>query len=194
MEVLLLRSSSSSATRRALRSLRQGEVFIFPTDTVYGIGGDALKPSVVRRVHRLKGRAKTKPFPWLVSDMVMANRFGTFSKKDEWFAKKVWPGATTLIVRRKQESLRQTRSTSSGQGTVALRIPDHAWLRKLIRSFGHPLIGTSANRSGRKPARTAREAKAIFPRVDLIVDGGPCKKRPSLIIDCTHKEARVLRN
>jgi len=182
MEIVLLKKDQRVATQRALRALDSGGVLLFPTDTVYGIGGDALRRNVVFRIRRLKKRPSGKPFPWLVSDLVMAKRYGRFSKEAERYARSVWPGAVTIVVR-----------VPSGRGTRAFRVPKHRWLRKLIAAYGRPLIGTSANRSGDSPARTARRAGNMLSGADLLIDGGTCAGKVSRVLDCTGRATRVLR-
>lgn len=182
VEIIDARRRASRARARVLIVLRRGGILIFPTDTVYGIGGDALRPGVARRLRNLKKRSSKKAFPWLVSDLAMAKQYAHFTKETEVLARSVWPGATTLVLLKRK-----------GRGTIALRIPGHHWLRVLIRKFGRPLLGTSANRSGKKPFRTAKQAATFFGRVDLAIDGGECGTRPSRILDCTTSTLKRLR-
>lgn len=172
-----------AAIPSALATLRAGGILIFPTDTVYGIGGDALKPAVLRRLKDTKRRPRDKPFPWLVADLSMAKQLAHFSPSVEFLAQHVWPGATTLVLRRRGRK----------RAGIALRVPDHLWLRRLISAFGGPIIGTSANMSGRPPSRTARIAARSFPNVDMVFDGGSCSRPPSRVLDCTGRFPVVIR-
>lgn len=183
MKYRRLRGHSDAALREALGVLRQGGIILFPTDTVYGIGGDATRPAVARRIRRMKGRPARKPFPWLASDLSMAKRFGFFSEPALRAARRAWPGPVTFVVPVKKKK----------RVTVALRVPAHPWLRRLIRQFGKPIIGTSANRSGMEPAMTARKARAMLPTADLVIDGGKCVGTPSRIISWTSSGPRILR-
>jgi len=178
-QVLNSKNDPDAARDQALRVLRRGEILVFPTDTVYGIGGDATDERVTARVAEGKGRLPDKPFPWLVSDSLMAERFGVFSESARELATERWPGGTTLVV-----------FTQRGDETIALRVPAHPWLQALIAAFGKPLIGTSANRSGEAPATTA---ETVTLDADLIIDGGVCDGSPSEVIDCTVSPPRVLR-
>ena len=189
MEVLRIRARGGVAARRALEVLNNGGIMIFPTDTVYGIGGDAFGQAVARRVRRLKGRPSSKPFPWLVADLAMAKRYARFTPEAEQFARGVWPGATTLVLPARRLS---AKTGVEGVGeTIGLRVPAYPWLQRLIKRFGRPLIGTSANRSGQEPVTTAREAAETFPNVDLVIDGGKCAAAPSRVVDIV--SGRVLR-
>ena len=183
METLSLAVDERAATRRALRVLRRGGVILFPTDTVYGVGGIATSWLVAARVGDLKRRPREKVFPWLVSDLAMARRFARFSPEAEAFARRAWPGAVTIVL----------TSRSPKRGTVALRVPAHPWLRRLMKQFGKPLIGTSANVSAQHPAWTAHEAALAIPGADLLVDGGRCAKAPSIVVDYSVSPPRIIR-
>ena len=178
---IVLRAGSRRACDAALLVLKRGGVVV-PTDTVYGIAGDALRPMVIRKIRQLKGHRARKPFPWLVADFVMAQRYAQFSPGARVLARRVWPGAVTLVLPRR-----------GARGSLGLRIPAHPWLRKLIAAFGRPVVGTSANRSGLLPAKTARAASRMLSDADLIVDGGPCRRMPSQVLDCTTFPPRILR-
>ena len=183
MEHISIDADPDAAKRRAVKVLREGGVMLFPTDTIYGLGGDALRSGMAARIRKAKGRVRTKHFPWLVSSFKMAKRHGFFPWRARRLAKKTWPGATTLVVR-----------SATGEGTVGLRVPDHPWLREVIRDFGRPVIGTSANQSGKNAATTAEAAEAAIPRADIVFDGGTCAEASSEIIDCIQNPPKVLRS
>lgn len=183
MHIVLLKDEPDYAREQALQALRRGEVIIFPTDTVYGIGGDATLPQVRDRVQEFKNRPPQKPFPWLVAGEEMAKEFVAFSPEAHALAKDAWPGGTTLVLPRR----------NNPKETLGVRAPGHAWLRELIVRFGKPIIGTSANKSGQPPATTASSAAEAFPKVALIFDGGVCDGKPSKVIDMTGTTPQVLR-
>jgi L-threonylcarbamoyladenylate synthase len=178
-DTVTIQSNPTAAQQRALEVLAAGGVLAFPTDTVYGVGGDATNPSVAQRVAALKERPEGKPFPMLVADMEMAKEYGIFSPEAETVAKERWPGATTLLVPDRE-----------GNGKVGLRVPDHAWVRGLIAAFGKPVIGTSANTSGKPPATKAQDVRLA---VDIVLDGGTCSGAPSEVLDVTSGTVTVVR-
>jgi L-threonylcarbamoyladenylate synthase len=107
-------------------------------------------------------------------------------------AERFWPGPLTLVLRR---SPAFHSAAVGGSDNVALRVPDHFFLRELIRALGEPITGTSANRSGRPSCRTAREVRRqLGSAIDLIIDGGSSRAGPeSTVIDITEGTARMLR-
>lgn len=172
--------------------LKQGGIIAFPTDTAYGLGADAFNPKAVERIYEVKKRPRHLPFPLLLSDMSQIAAVAEPASGIAWFlARHFWPGGLTLVVP-KAASLPAYLAAGS---TVAIRIPDHPVCLALIRYLGGPVIGTSANISGKPATLTADEVKQqLVNEVDLIIDGG---KRPagveSTIVDVTAEAPVILR-
>ena len=173
-----------------VEDLKAGKVVIFPTDTVYGLGCILSAPETIKKIFELKGRKPDKPFPLLVADLKTALRLAHFSESAKKMAEKFWPGPVTLILK----SRRPLSLLASKNGTVGLRIPDHPFLRTALKKVGQPIIGTSANRAGERPAG---EISGISDRlklnVDLVIDGGKTSGKPSAIYDCTGPKPILLR-
>lgn len=182
MTVIRISKNTKKAQQAAISILRSGGVIVFPTDTVYGVGGDALRRDVAQKVRRFKRRPVNKEFPWLVADVATAKRFVRLSPKALRLAHKVWPGRVALILPKR-----------SGKGALALRVPAYPWLRRLLYEFDGPIIGTSANISGKKVAQSALEAAKLFPQAGAVFDGGRLHRRPSRIVDLTVSPPRVIR-
>ena len=175
----------------AVAALRRGEVIAYPTDTLYGVGGNALDAGAARRTYEAKGRPAGKGFPVLLAEAAEAERLAA-----EWpaqarrLAASYWPGALTLVVRGRPEVPEETRTGE----TVALRVPGYEPLRAVIRAAGCPLIGTSANRSGEPAALTAAEAAAaVGDHVALVLDGGRTGGAPSTVVVVGGDGLRVVR-
>jgi L-threonylcarbamoyladenylate synthase len=173
---------------RAVAALREGKVVAVPTDTVYGLAVDATSDEAVKRLFQIKKREEGKPMPVLVDSMERAKQIAFIEeKKLEGELSEQWPGAfTAILYAREMVSL-----LARGRGglTVGVRIPDHRFLRDLIRAFGKPITGTSANRSGEKPATRAEE----IMNADIVIDGGICDGTPSTVVDFTVTPSKVLR-
>ena len=177
---------------RGVAILRRGGVVAFPTDTVYGLGVSAHNEPAVKRLYRLKQRPEARPLPVLVADMVqMAEVAGILPPVARKLADSFLPGALTLVLPRSA----RVPDVITGGKTVAVRIPAHPVAIALIRGLGSPIVGTSANLSGRPSALTAEEVYSQFgDRLGLVIDGGRCPGgRESTIVDVTGAKPRVLR-
>ncbi len=177
--------------KRAADVLRSGGLVIYPTDTLYGLGANALDKNAVKKVFEVKNRPPDMPIPVAVSSIEMLKEYAVMGENDVEFAKRFLPGALTLILKRKN----LPDIISPNTDTVALRIPKSDITLKLIKYAGVPITTTSANISGEKPPLTAREAyRALkdIKDIDIILDGGPLKMRvPSTIFDLT--QLKILR-
>ncbi len=178
---------------RGIAILKQGGIIAFPTDTVYGLGVSAYNEPAVRRLYRLKQRPEARPLPILVADMAqMTEVAGVLPPVARKLAAIFLPGALTLVLPR---SARVPDIITGGGRTIAVRIPAHPVAIALIRGLGSPIVGTSANLSGRPSTLTAAEVYSQFDdRIDLVIDGGQCPGgRESTIVDVTGEKPRVLR-
>lgn len=191
--IIRVEPSDGRPPRRALDALQRGEVIVFPTDTVYGLGCRIDHEPGVRRVFALKTRPETDALPVLLADAGQLDAFGrAVSAAARRLAARFWPGPLTIVVHR---SDRVPASVAGGGPTVALRVPNHPVPRALIRAIGTPLIGTSANSHGMPAPVTAQLAVYdLGDRVDLVLDGGRAPLGvESTVVDCTGDRVRVLR-
>jgi len=183
----------SKDIRSILRVLQRGGLIVFPTDTFYGLGGDGLSRTVIRRVYDLKSRQTVKPLLVLVSDLDMVRRFARDIPAVFWkIAEEFWPGPLTIALK---ASTAVPGELCGGGDSLAMRLPAVAWLRDLVEKAGVPLIATSANISGKKEIIAAEDALEIFSgKVDLIIDGGAAPAgTPSTVLDLTVEPPRIRR-
>lgn len=162
-----------NSIERAAALLRRGEVVAFPTETVYGLGANALDAAAVSRVFHAKGRPEDNPLILHVSDkaevLPLVRRLPDAALR---LMDAFWPGPLTLVLEAADIVPRNVRA---GLPTCAVRCPQHAWARKLIGRCGFPLAAPSANLSGRPSPTTARAVlEDMEGRIPLILDGGPC--------------------
>ncbi|WP_182887521.1 L-threonylcarbamoyladenylate synthase [Microbispora sp. H10885] len=176
----------------AASAVRNGELVVLPTDTVYGIGADAFTASAVNALLEAKGRGRDMPVPVLVGTVRAANALveslGTYGQD---LVDTFWPGPLTLILRANRSLSWDLGDT---KGTVAVRMPLHPVALDLLKETG-PMAVSSANRSGNPPATTADQAQEqLGELVTVYLDGGPCGDDvPSTILDLTTAVPRVLR-
>ena len=179
--------------QRAVQLLRQGELVALPTETVYGLGADALNPDAVAKIFAAKGRPSDHP---LIVHLADASQIMTWARevpKDAIaLARAFWPGPLTLILKR-DESVPDL--VTGGQDTVGLRVPNHPVALKLLRAFGSGVAAPSANRFGRiSPTTAAHVRQELGSRVALILDGGACKVGlESTIVDLSRGVPVILR-
>jgi L-threonylcarbamoyladenylate synthase len=180
------------ALKAAVHVLREGGLVCFPTDTVYGIGAAAGDDAAVRRLFAVKGRPPDKPLPLLLAEAGDATRVAEFTSLGKTLASRFWPGALTIVMRKSPSY----RSLALAAGdTVALRVPDHELVRRIVRDLGGPVTGTSANRAGAPaPVSAAEVAFQIGEMVEIIIDGGRSRERAeSTVVDITATPPEVLR-
>jgi L-threonylcarbamoyladenylate synthase len=163
---------TGEALERALALLEAGRVVAIPTETVYGLAGDATNGEAVARIFEAKGRPRFNPLIAHVSGLVMASEIAVFDTLSEKLAEVFWPGPLTLVLPLAGGATIHPLVTA-GLDTIALRMPQ-GFGAGLIASFGRPLAAPSANSSGRITSTTAEAVEAdLGKRIPLIVDGGP---------------------
>jgi len=192
MTTELLHSTPHDITRAA-GLLREGMLVAFPTETVYGLGANALDEEAVRRVYEVKGRPKDNPMIVHVHTVAQARELmqvvpALFAELTNEF----WPGPLTLIVR---HNAAVPDVVTAGLDTVALRMPDHSITRQLLHETAVPVAAPSANISGRPSPTDARTVYAeLQGRIAAVLDGGDCPVGiESTVLDLTTREPVILR-
>lgn len=182
------------AVAEAARLIAAGEPVAMPTETVYGLAADATNGEAVASIYAAKGRPSFNPLIVHVPDLSAAERIAELSADARGLAERYWPGPLTLVV-----PLSGTAQLSSlvtaGLKTVAVRVPAHPAMQKLLRATGTPLAAPSANASGGiSPTRAEHVLHSLGGRIPLIIDGGPCAAGiESTIVAATGNELRLLR-
>ena len=186
--------ADDASIRRAAALLCAGELVAFPTETVYGLGADALNGEAAARIFAAKGRPADNPLiAHIAGESGLA---GLIALEPCACARKLmrafWPGPMTLIF---PKSPRVPREVTAGLDTVAVRMPSHPVARALIRAAQTPIAAPSANRSGRpSPTTAAHVLEDMEGRIPLILDGGPCEVGlESTVVDVTGARPRILR-
>lgn len=169
-------SADAAGIARAAQILRSGGLVALPTETVYGLAARADSDAAVARIYEAKGRPSFNPLIVHVESIEQAKLLADFSDETEAMARRVWPGAVTLVLPRKTDA-DLALAVSAGLDTVALRIPDHPVMRAVIEATGVPLAAPSANRSNAVSPTTAEHVvQGLDGRIAAVLDGGPCEK------------------
>lgn len=191
--------SDPTVIAEAVAVLRAGGVILYPTDTLYGLGADALSDSALAKVRAIKGREEKKPIHAIVSDLHMAAEYGEVNEMALALASAYMPGPLTLILKKKEGI---ETGIMKGMKTVGIRMPNNQFCLDLARLFGRPYTTTSANLSGMPPERSPDKILTQLGEqaecIDLVIDAGDppaggAERLPSTIVDVSSGEAKVLR-
>jgi len=157
--------------QEAVRTIREGGLVVYPTDTSYGIACDPMQEQALDRLISVKNRDKGIGVPLLFTDIHQCEAYHDFGSLERVLARLFWPGALTLIVTTKDTI---PAYITGGRGSAAIRVPNHFLPRRIAKELGIPIVGTSANLSG---GETPFEVSVAFEQlgdgVDLYIDGGP---------------------
>jgi L-threonylcarbamoyladenylate synthase len=178
---------------RAIASLRSGNVIVFPTETVYGLGADALNHEAVEKVFQLKGRNPENPIPIIVADRAMLR--GLIDKIPpiaEKLIERFWPGPLTLVLQARPHTPKQLLNSRGG---VGVRISSQPLATQLAGELGRPLTATSANPSGKQAASTIEQAENYFAgEIEIFLDGGELTaKIGSSVIEVIETRIKIIR-
>lgn len=166
----------------AVQALHRGDLVVYPTDTLYALGADALDPRAVVRVFEAKERPRGQALSVAVSDLAMLEQIARLTPAARALADRFLPGPLTLILKPDPGVPDALRGAEPG---LAVRIPDHPVALALLEKFG-PLTCTSANLHGQRDPATCAEARSqLGGRVAAYLDGGPVLGQPSTILDLT---------
>ena len=178
--------------KKAALFLKEGSIGVIPTDTVYGLIADATNRKAVGKIFKIKKREKDKWLPIFIKDLKSAKKIAKIDKKQEKFLKSVWPGKTTVVLKRKKG----IKLYGVDKETIAIRIPNYPLLNKLLCKINKPLIQTSANISGKKPLNRAKEMIKQFRKTkpDLMISDNRIKSsKQSKLIDIIGSKIKILR-
>lgn len=166
--------TSDSDIARAAELLALGDVVAFPTETVYGLGGDARSDTAVAAIYAAKGRPRFNPLIAHLPDLESAEKIAVFSDTARLLAHRFWPGPLTLVLPLRPNS-GISDLVSAGLDTIAIRVPAHPVARRLLQAFKGPVAAPSANPSGKvSPTSACHVVEGLAGKIAAIVDGGPC--------------------
>lgn len=185
-------AARSEEIKKAALIIREGGLVAFPTETVYGLGANALDEKAVRLIYEAKGRPSDNPLIVHVSSVEMAGKIALLNQTAKILMEKFWPGPLSLVLKASPDV---PRKTLGGLATVAVRMPDNATALALIEAAGVPVAAPSANVSGRPSPTDARAVKEdLGGKVKMVLDGGAARVGlESTVLDISGERAIILR-
>jgi L-threonylcarbamoyladenylate synthase len=185
---------SQAAIAKAATLIANGDIVAVPTETVYGLAGDATSDRAVAAIYGAKGRPDFNPLIVHVRDLEHAREIGVFGTEELALAKAYWPGPLTIVVPLRSEA-GLASGVTAGLATVALRVPAHRAMRALLDATGKPLAAPSANASGGiSPTRAEHVLRSLDGRIPLVIDDGATSGGiESTIVAVSDGHVRLLR-
>ena len=177
----------------AVAALGRGDVIVFPTETLYGLGADALNFAAVEKIFQLKGRDPSNPFPVLVSDRSMLNSLvSNIPPLAEKLMQRFWPGPLTLVLPARENIPRPLVNSTGG---IGVRISSQPICNEIISMLGRPITATSANPAGQPGAQTLAQARDYFSgKIGIFIDGGELNsKTGSTVAAVTENKITIIR-
>jgi L-threonylcarbamoyladenylate synthase len=177
-----------AAAFQVLTALETGKTLIFPTDTVFGLGGNPWDERVLERVSALKQRDPKQPFTLHLSDVETVARYANVAPRIRPWVERLLPGPYTVLL----PALARAPRSAVQDGVVGVRVPDHPFFLHVMRDLDRPVFGTSVNRHGEPPMSDPIAIIDAFSSVDLVITGR-VGNRPSAIVDLTSDPPRCVR-
>jgi L-threonylcarbamoyladenylate synthase len=171
---------SDDDVERAVEAIREGGLVVYPTDTVYGLGADALDTDAIERVFEAKGRARNRPLSLGVPDVDAALEYTRPTDREERFMRAFLPGPVTVVVERREVV---PEALTAGSDRVGIRIPDHDVALAFYRAADRPVTATSANLSGQGSARRVAEIDRSVREAAVVLDAGETPGTESTVVD-----------
>jgi L-threonylcarbamoyladenylate synthase len=167
---------------QAVKVLQRDGIIVYPTETVYGLGGDALSEEAVLRVYTVKQRPLSQPMSVAVSDVDMLWAIAHIDDDAEAFVRRFLPGAVTVVL---PATSCIPAMLTGGTGLIGVRMPDHEIALSIIAELDAPITATSANITGKRAPLRPDEVTVVY---DLMVDGGILPGTPSTVVDLVHRK------
>jgi len=186
-------AKTANNLKPAVEALRRGDVVVFPTETLYGLGADALNPEAVQKVFSLKGRDPLNPIPVIIADEAMLQDLVTdVPDLARDLMQRFWPGPLTIVLPGRKDIPKPLLNVSGG---IGVRISGEPTATNLVKALGRPITATSANPSGKEPARTLHRAKNYFlGNIEIFLNGGTLtSKTGSTVVEVAAEKIKIIR-
>ena len=178
---------------QAAQYVLQGEVVVYPTETIYGLGADVLNRKAVKKIYELKQRDYGLPIALLVADIAMLKEYTTeIPERAFALIRRFWPGPLTILF---EVNSKMPKGLVTNTNKIGVRISSHPVAAALVAKVGRPITTTSANLSDYPPSLNARHVQKFFgEKISCILNGGECEpSRGSTVVDVTDESMRIIR-
>ena len=183
-------SCDQNGIATAFEAVKNGDIVVFPTDTVYGIGCDPFNEKAIKAIYRIKGREGSKQLPVLGFSIIDISKIAIFDELSNRLASKFWPGPLTLILPIKEKKIAKSLGLEK---KIAVRVPNHPCVLELLKKC-RLLVGTSANLSGQRSPADATEIIGKLEGYDVLLDGGAIQNPvESTIVEVTENKLHIVR-
>jgi len=179
-----------NSLKYAVNLIQEGNIIIYPTDTIYGFGVDATNSKAINRLNKIKKREQ--PYSIIVNSINMLKKYSKINNSQEKKIKEYLPGAYTLIFEKNNNDLSEL--ISLGLNTIAVRIPKHNFPCSIVQNFGKPIVTTSVNIHSNKHIDKIEIMEKLFPNINIFIDKNLDNfKNASTILDLTNNNIKILR-
>ena len=186
-----LKNPQKEIIQKAVQSLKNGNVIVYPTDTLYGLGCDIFNKNAVKKIYKIKKRHHNKPLSFICEDFNSINKYAIMQNYAYKLMKKLLPGPYTFILK---ASKIVPKSILPKRKTVGIRVPNNNVALQIVKQLKNPIITTSVNLSNQEPFSDPEEIEKFFnSQINLILDAGIIQNKPSNVIDLTGQEPVILR-
>lgn len=173
-------------------AIKNGEVIVYPTDTIYGFGCDVFSSKAIDRIGKAKGRKASKPFSFVCRNIAQISEFAFVPTWAFRLMTRILPGPYTVILEARRTNL--PKKMTAKRNTVGVRIPDLPLCSLMMELLENPIVSTSVNLSDEEPLTDPADLpKEFFPFIDILLDGGPLVSEPSTVVDLSGNAPVVLR-
>ena len=186
---MIYKTDNKNNVKLAAEKILNGEIIIYPTDTLYGLGVDATNCKAIDSLNKLKKR--TQKYSIIISSIDDINKYAYLSDKIKQKIKKIFPGPYTVILNKKKSDLSSLVDLNSK--TVGIRIPNNDFILEVAKKCGKPIVTTSVNYHGQKSIHDIKEIESFFNDIDIFKKGKSTNSLGSTIIDMTKDEVKIIR-
>lgn len=176
--------------KRAVETLERGGVVAYPTDVAYALGCDLMSRDGIEKLYQTKKMERTQPLAFLCPDLSDIAKYAVVDNPSYRLMRRIFPGPYTVLLPATREV---PRILQSKRRTIGMRVPDNEVTLALVKALGHPILSTTASEHGGEPLIDPRDVATMFPKADIVLDGGYGRAEVTTVLDLSSGEIEVIR-